>query len=243
MSAVTALQPASERRTLAGPAGRIELLVETPPGPVRGFAFVGHPHPLYGGTLDNKVAATLARAFLAMGWIAVRPNFRGVGASEGVHDNGIGETQDFLYLVDALPRWPQWAARLPDPGAAPCLLAGFSFGSFVAAGAARELAQRGRAPAALVLVGAAAGKWPMPAVDPATIVIHGELDETIPIAEVYPWARASDVAVIVMPGADHFFHRRLTALKGLVMRNVLGTAAAAALAGGPGPAEERTGDD
>jgi alpha/beta superfamily hydrolase len=236
------MKPSSERRVLAGPAGRIEVLVECPPGPVRGFATIGHPHPLYGGTLDNKVAATLARAFLAMGWIAVRPNFRGVGASDGEYDNGIGETQDFLYLIDELPRWPQWEAVLPA-GAAPRILAGFSFGSFVAARAAQELAQRGRAPQALVLVGAAAGKWPMPAVDPGTIVIHGEVDETIPLAEVYPWARGSEVPVIVMPGADHFFHRRLTALKRLVMQNVLGAGPAAALLGAAAPAGERSVDE
>jgi alpha/beta superfamily hydrolase len=237
------MKPSSERRTLAGPAGRIELQVDWPPGPARGFATIGHPHPLYGGTLENKVTATLARALLAMGWIAVRPNFRGVGASEGVHDNGIGETADFLYLIDEVPRWPQWESMRADPAAAPRILAGFSFGSFVAAGAARELTQRGQPPLALVLVGAAAGKWPMPAVDPGTIVIHGEVDETIPLAEVYPWARGSEVPVIVMPGADHFFHRRLTALKRLVIQNVLGAAAAAALPGGAAPAGERSGDE
>jgi len=106
--------------------------------------------------------------------------------------------------------------------AVPLALAGFSFGSFVAAGAARELAAQGRAPQILVLVGAAAGKWPMPEVDARTIVIHGEVDETIPLADVFVWARSSDVPVIVIPGADHFFHRRLTTLKQLVMQNVLG---------------------
>ena len=243
MSAPVATKPSSERRTLDGPAGRIEVLVECPPGPVRGFAYIGHPHPLYGGTLDNKVAATLARAALAMGWIAVRPNFRGVGASEGVHDNGIGETGDFLHLIDALPRWQQWQGLLPDPAAAPRILGGFSFGSFVAAGAAQALAQRGEPPQALVLVGAAAGKWPMPAVDPGSIVIHGEIDETIPLAEVYPWARGCGVPVIVIAGADHFFHRRLALLKQLIIRNVLGAQAAAALAAGSPAAGERSLDE
>jgi len=226
------MQPSSQRRVLAGPAGRIEVLVECPPGPVQGFACIGHPHPLFGGTLDNKVAATLARAALSMGWIAVRLNFRGVGASDGVHDHGIGETDDFLHVIGEVPRWPQWQAVLADPPAAPWLLAGFSFGTFVAARAAQTLVAQGRVPRALVLVGAAAGKWAMPPVPASTIVIHGEVDETIPLADVYPWARASEVPVIVLPGADHFFHRRLAALKGLVVQNVLGAASMAALPGG-----------
>jgi len=238
------MQPSSERRLLAGPAGRVEILVERPPGPVQGFACIGHPHPLYGGTLDNKVAATLARAALAMGWIAVRPNFRGVGASDGVHDHGIGETDDFLHVIGEVPRWPQWEALLPNPAGAPWLLAGFSFGTFVAARAAQTLALQGRAPRALVLVGAAAGKWAMPPVPASTIVIHGEVDETIPLADVYPWARTCEVPVIVMPGADHFFHRRLAALKRVVVQNVLGAAPMAALLGGAAAsAGERSADE
>lgn len=227
------MKPLAERHFVAGPAGRIEVLVECPPGVLRGFAFIGHPHPLYGGTLDNKVAATLARAFLAMGWVAVRPNFRGVGASEGVHDDGRGETEDLLLLIDALPRWPQWAQRGLPPQV-PLALAGFSFGSYVAAGAAQALAQLGRPVEALVLIGAAAGKWPLAAVGPQTVVIHGEVDETIPLADVLAWARGSEVPVIVVPGADHFFHRRLTVLKTLVMRNVLGAAQLADTAPGTG---------
>ncbi len=215
-----ALKPFSERRVLDGPAGAIEVLVEAPASVPLGLALIGHPHPLFGGTMENKVAATLARAFLALGWVAVRPNFRGVGTSAGVHDDGRGETQDFLWLIDELGRWPRWQGQLGRD--ASLALAGFSFGSFVAAGAARELAVQGRAPQVLVLVGAAAGKWPMPEVDSRAIVIHGEVDETIPLADVFVWARVSDVPVIVIPGADHFFHRRLTTLKQLVMQNVLG---------------------
>jgi len=228
------MNPVSERRVIDGPAGRIEVALDVPARPARGFAFVGHPHPLYGGTLDNKVAATLARAFASMNWIAVRPNFRGVGASEGVHDEGVGETQDFLHLVDTVPRWPQWQALPAGRPAAAIALAGFSFGSLVAAKAAQQLAEQGRTAAALVLVGAAAGKWPMPPVPAQSIVIHGEVDETIALTDVFAWARASEVPVIVMPGADHFFHRRLTTLKQLVVRNVLGAEAAAAPASGPG---------
>ena len=221
------MRPISERRTLEGPAGRIECVLERPVGRVRGFAFIGHPHPLYGGTLENKVTATLARAFLALGWVAVRPNFRGVGDSEGTHDNGIGETQDFVFLVEQVPRMAQWKMLLPTP--VPIALAGFSFGSYVAARAAQQLAEQARPVQALVLVGTAAGKWPVPKVDASALVIHGEIDETVALADVLAWARESEVPVIVLPGADHFFHRRLTTLKRLVMQNLAGAAQLATL--------------
>ena len=203
----------SERRLIDGPAGRIELAVDAPDGAPAGLALIGHPHPLYGGTLENKVAATLARAFVSLGWLAVRPNFRGVGASDGSHDHGGGETDDFLHVIDSAPRWlGAYAAKLPRA------LAGFSFGSFVAAQAAARLAP----PAShLILVGSAAGKWPMPAVTAETLVIHGEFDETIPLAQVFEWARPQDLPVVVLPGADHFFHRRLSTLKRLVCEHVL----------------------
>jgi len=237
------VRPISERRNLDGPAGRIECVLERPVGSVRGFAFIGHPHPLYGGSLDNKVAATLARAFLALGWVAVRPNFRGVGDSEGTHDGGRGETEDFLFLVSQVPRLPQWKMLVAQP--VPIALAGFSFGSYVAAGAAQDLAQRSRPVQALVLVGTAAGKWPVPRVDPAALVIHGELDTTIALADVFAWARESEVPVVVIPGADHFFHRRLTTLKRLVVQNLAGAAQLAGAGGEsavPSDAEQGAGD-
>ena len=208
----------TERRHFDGPAGRIEVALDWPPGPVRGLAFVGHPHPLYGGTLDNKVAATLARAFVALGWLALRPNFRGVGASEGVHDHGEGETADFLHLVAHARDWLGAQAPAAD---LPRALAGFSFGSFVAARAARTLAAQHQPVRHLVLVGTAAGKWPMPEARRDTLVIHGERDETIPLADVLNWARPLELPVVVLPGADHFFHRRLGPVKHLVMQHVL----------------------
>lgn len=240
MMRATGPQPATrERCTIEGPEGLIELQIDEPAGRLRGLALVGHPHPLYGGNLDNKVAATLARAFLALGWLAVRPNFRGVGASTGQHDQGVGETRDFCWLVDALPAWPRWQGRLP---AGPALaLAGFSFGSFVAAAAAQSLAQRAAPPPrAMVLVGAAVGKWPMPPVASQAIVIHGECDTTIPLADVLQWARPLDLPLIVMPGADHFFHRRLTLLQRLVVQGLLGLLAADAdgVSSALGPADD-----
>ena len=210
--------PRIERRHLQGAAGRIEVAIDWPPAPPRGTAFIGHPHPLYGGTLDNKVAATLARAFVALGWLALRPNFRGVGASEGAHDHGEGETADFLHLMAHAHELLGAQAPAQD---APRALAGFSFGSFVVARAARTLAAQHQPVRHLVLVGSAAGKWPMPQVRRDTLVIHGEQDETIPLADVFDWARPQDLPVVVLPGADHFFHRRLGLLKQLVLRHVL----------------------
>jgi hypothetical protein len=215
----------TERRHVNGPAGRIEVAIDWPDAPARGIAFIGHPHPLYGGSLDNKVAATLARAFVALGWVALRPNFRGVGASEGVHDHGEGETTDFLHVI---AQAPSWLGALAPAADAPRALAGFSFGSFVAARAARTLAAQHHPVRHLVLVGSAAGKWPMPEVRRDTLVIHGELDETIPLTDVLDWARPLELPVIVLPGADHFFHRRLGPLKQLVIQHVLAADALAA---------------
>jgi alpha/beta superfamily hydrolase len=218
----------TERRHFPGPAGRMEVAIDWPDDAPRGTAFIGHPHPLYGGTLDNKVASTLARAFVALGWVALRPNFRGVGASEGKHDRGEGETADFLHLIAQSREW--LGDRVPSEDA-PRALAGFSFGSFVAARAARTLAAQHQPVRHLVLVGTAAGKWPMPEVRRDTLVIHGEQDETIGLADVLDWARPQELPVIVLPGADHFFHRRLGPVKQLVMQHVLAHEAIAAVRG------------
>jgi hypothetical protein len=150
----------------------------------------------------------------------VRLNFRGVGASIGTHDEGSGETEDFLHLIDAVPQLPAVTPRLPAQ--LPIAIAGFSFGSFVAARAAQRLAASSRAVKYMVLIGAAAGKWPMPNVAREALVIHGELDETIPLADVLDWARPQDLPVVVVPGADHFFHRRLGLLKRLISAHILG---------------------
>jgi len=214
----------SERRIVPGPAGRIEVVLDWPEIPVPvGVAHICHPHPLYGGSLDNKVVSTLARVFSAPGWLTVRSNFRGVGATEGQHDEGRGELDDLMHLIDHVPVLEDVARRLPPT--APVALAGFSFGSFVAAWAAQRLRQRGTDARYLVLIGAAAGKWQMPPVVPQTLVIHGERDETILLTDVFDWALRSEVPVVVIPGADHFFHRRLPTLKQLVTRHLLGAEA------------------
>jgi uncharacterized protein len=199
-----------------GAVGALECALDLPDSEQfaqpRGLALVAHPHPLFGGTMDNKVAQTLARSFLALGYVTVRMNFRGVGKSEGVHDHGQGETDDMALLLTHMRR------QYPE---LPLALAGFSFGTFVQSQLQQRLTAQNdpaQPPAErLALVGTAAGKWPMPEVPANTILIHGELDDTIPLIAVLDWARPQELPVIVIPGADHFFHRRLQHIKNLVV--------------------------
>lgn len=219
---------APERVLIDGAAGAIEVAFDWPAGQAQGIVFIGHPHPLFGGTLNNKVVTTVGRTFASLGWIAARPNFRGVGASAGRHDEGNGETADFLHLISAAPALPEIQVILS--ATAPVAVAGFSFGSFIAAKTAAMLAGSGHAVQHLILIGVAAKKWPMPSVPPQTLAIHGELDETIPLAGVLDWARPQDLPVVVVPGADHFFHRRLGALKRLITAHIRGMPAIDAVA-------------
>ena len=196
---------------LAGSAGALECALDLPDpeeGSPRGIALIAHPHPLYGGTMDNKVAQTLARAFVSIGYAAVRMNFRGVGGSAGGHDEGHGETDDMALLLAHMQ------TQLPG---LPVALAGFSFGTFVQAQLQQRLIAAGTPAERLILVGAAAGKWAMPPVPADTILIHGELDDTIPLAAVLDWLRPQDIVVRVVPGADHFFHRKLQHIKNAVV--------------------------
>ena len=197
------MRPASlQKLSIDGPAGRLEIAVNQPDVPRRGIAVVAHPHPLYGGTLDNKVVQTLAKAFVASGYCALRLNFRGVGASEGVFDEGRGEIEDFLALAD-------YGRRTYGEGE--LAIGGFSFGGFVAAAAAQQLA-----PAHLVLAAPAVGRFPVASVPGNTLVIHGEEDDVVPLKDVLDWARPQSLPVIVFPGAGHFFHGNLVTLQRLV---------------------------
>jgi alpha/beta superfamily hydrolase len=195
------MRATTRRELIAGPAGKIECAVDEPQGAARGLALVAHPHPLFGGTLDNKVVQTLARAFVELGYSAWRPNFRGVGASEGRHDEGRGEVEDLAAVLEF--------TKTEKP-----VLAGFSFGAAMQT----KLAQAIK-PERMVLIGLAVNKFPAPPVPGDTLLIHGEKDDTVPLASVLEWALEQDLPVIVVPGADHFFHKRLNLLRAIVTNN------------------------
>lgn len=205
----------NERKLIAGPAGDIEVFVEEQAQP-KGVVIIGHPHPLFGGSADNKVVTTIARSFRELGCITLRPNFRGVGASQGEHDHGIAETDDLYALY-------QW--MIQQYGSPPFYLAGFSFGAFVITRLAKRLADEGRPAKRLVLIGTAAGyvegarSYTTEAVAPDTIVIHGSKDETVKLDNVLQWAEPLELPVIVVPGADHFFHRRLHIIRNIIARS------------------------
>ena len=196
----------TQRQSIAGPSGAIECAIDVPAGMPRGLAVVCHPHPQHGGTMDNKVVQTLARAFVQLGYTAVRFNFRGVGASQGAWAEGPGEIDDALAVIGAFRTAGQ-----------PLLLAGFSFGAYVASNAAARLASDGAAAERLVLIAPAASRFDMAPVPPDTLVVHGESDDVVPLAAVFDWARPQSLPVTVVPGAGHFFHGQLPLLKSLVV--------------------------
>lgn len=201
----------TEFLTIEGPTGGLELAIDRPADEPRGTAVIAHPHPLHGGTMTNKVVQTLARACVQGGWTAVRFNFRGVGRSEGVYDEGRGELDDLLAVINAMA------------SDGPLCLAGFSFGSFVTSHAAARL-QASRDIQRLVLVGTAASRFevaPVPAeLHTRTLVIHGEQDDTVPLSSVMDWARPQSLPVLVVPGGGHFFHGQLPLLRDLVLRHL-----------------------
>ena len=207
----------TQKSTLQGAAGAIEVALDLPPAgqPPKGVAVIAHPHPLFGGTLDNKVVQTLARAFTQAGWTAVRFNFRGVGATQGVHDEGRGELDDMLAVVASMA-----------PEGALCL-AGFSFGAFVTTHAFGRLNPT-RTVEKLVLVGTSVSRSAAAPIDAAAhfkaIVIHGEVDDTVELSAVMDWARPQSLPVTVIPGGGHFFHGQLPLLKSLVVRHLSSTA-------------------
>jgi alpha/beta superfamily hydrolase len=220
-----------------GVVGQIEMSIDLPDelknNPdflVRGLALVAHPHPLMGGTMDNKVAQTMARAFNQLGYVSVRPNFRGVGATAGVHDDGVGEMEDLLHVTNWMRTplsWNQFEATsqqawVQTANTLPLVVSGFSFGSFVGTHLVQRLAELGCPAERLVMVGSAAGKWVLASVPADTILIHGEVDETIPLIDVFDWARPQELTVQVVPGADHFFHRRLHCIRNIITSAWLG---------------------
>jgi alpha/beta superfamily hydrolase len=197
------------RQTITGPAGLIECAIDAPTeGCARGVVVVCHPHPQHGGTMDNKVVQTVARAFLQWGWRTVRFNYRGVGASEGGWDEGRGEVDDALAVIQSFR----------DPSL-PFMLGGFSFGAYVAAEAAMRLPEEQR-PARMVLVGPSTQRQRMAGVPADTVVIHGEADEVVPLSATLDWARPQNLPVVVFPGVGHFFHGQLGLLKSVVLQQL-----------------------
>ena len=198
------MNPRTEKRAVAGPAGALECAVDAPAGASRGLAVICHPHPLHGGTMDNKVVVTLARAHVQSGWRTVRFNFRGIGHSAGAWDEGRGEIDDALAVTRALRE-----------GDEPLAIAGFSFGGYVASHAAATL----RA-SSLVLIAPATQNFTVAAVPAGTLVVHAEADEVVPLACTLDWARPQALPVVVVPGGGHFFHGQLPLLKELVVRHL-----------------------
>lgn len=197
--------------TLQAGAGRVQAVCDKPQGPSKGLAVVAHPHPLFGGTMDNKVVQTLARACVAADWDCLRFNFRGVGDSEGTYDEGRGETEDLLQLVN------QWPTDMP------LVLAGFSFGAFVACQAVQALWPSARVQK-ILLVGTAVTHFDAPPLPPDaldhSLVLHGETDDTVALSAVMDWARPQALPVMVLPGTGHFFHGQLPLLKSLALRHL-----------------------
>jgi alpha/beta superfamily hydrolase len=194
-----------EHLVVDGPAGALETDLNDPGEPRRGIALIAHPNPVQGGTKDNKVITTLAKTFFGLGYVAIRPNFRGVGASAGSFDQGMGETEDIL----AVTRYAK--ARY---GELPLLLAGFSFGAFVQTRVAQTLPSE-----KMVLVGPAVNRFPAATVPSDTLVIHGEVDDVVPLAAVLDWARPQQLPLVVVPGGEHFFHGKLHILAQIVQRH------------------------
>lgn len=200
-----------QKFSIIGTAGRLEGAAHVSATEPRAIAVVAHPLPTMGGTMENKVAVTLAKTFAELGCVALRFNFRGVGASEGEFTGGDGEEQDLIDVARYAQE--QFGVELP------LLLSGFSFGGYVAARAAHHLH-----PQHLVLAAPAVGRFAMPAVAPDTLVIHGEHDDVVPLADALEWARPLNLPIVVLPQADHFFHGRLTQLHDIVRRHFTGVA-------------------
>jgi alpha/beta superfamily hydrolase len=198
------LNAQTERRALVGPAGTLDCAIDHPAEAPRGLALVCHPHPQHGGTMDNKVVQTLARACVQRGYTSARFNFRGIGASAGAWDEGRGEIDDALAVLAAL--------RAPGQ---PLVLAGFSFGAYVASQVAARLAG-GDAPQRVVLIAPAVVSFTVAAPPAGSLVVHGEADDVVPLSAVLDWARPITQPVVVVPAVGHFFHGQLPLLRTLV---------------------------
>lgn len=208
----------SQTKLISTKSGLLEAVVDQPRNPLenesRGYAILSHPHPLHGGTMENKVVQTMARAFAYAGWTVIRFNFRGVGKSEGTFDHAVGETEDLFNIISELA---------PD---GPISLGGFSFGAAVTCRAVEKLKET-RDIRKIVLVGLAVSRFEAPEIDTKyqldTLVLHGEGDDTVDLQSVMSWAKPQVLPVTVIPQTGHFFHGQLSLLKGLILRHVNST--------------------
>lgn len=199
---------AQHKFSIPSPSGVLHGVVHMPKGAPRAIAVVAHPLPIMGGTMDNKIVTTLVKTFAELGFVALRFNFRGVGDSSGVYDEGNGEVEDVLAVV-------QYAMQ--EFGPLPLILSGFSFGGYVQARAAEQLH-----PQKLVLVAPAVGRFAMPQVPADTLLIHGEMDEVVALGDVMTWARSQHFPIVVVPEATHFFHGNLHQIKAIVSQHFIG---------------------
>lgn len=196
----------TQKFLLPGAAGNIECALDLPESAPLAIALIAHPHPLYGGTMENKVVQTLNRAFASLGYAVARMNFRGVGQTQGKHDDGHGETDDMALLLAYMKQ------EFPS---LPVVLAGFSFGTVVQANLQLRMAAQGER-CRMILVSPTAGKWEPPAVPVDTVLVQGEIDDTILLKDALAWARPQDIPVIVIPDGDHLFNRKLHHLRNIV---------------------------
>lgn len=205
-------RPVSEPLSIAGPAGNIEALLESPAAAAaqgRQVAVICHPHPVHGGTMTNKVVHVLARTCNELGLPAVRFNYRGVGASAGKYDEGNGETDDAVAVIDwAKSRWPD----------AQLWLGGFSFGGAVALRAAirRDTQRLVTVAPAIERIAVDAAKLP----ECPWLLVQGDHDELVDAAATQRWVQtlAHPPELALLPGVDHFFHGRLNELRELVLK-------------------------
>lgn len=193
---------------LSGHAGQLECLLELPDSQFVGIALIAHPHPLYGGDMHNKVVQTMARAFNALGYITVRMNFRGVGLSQGAHDEGKGETDDMKLLLNHVQK------IYPD---LPVVLAGYSFGTYVQSRLCEYLGKIGSTQPKMLLVSTTAGMWTTDTVPLGTVLIHGDRDDMVPLDRLLEWVRPQGHIVHVITGANHFYHRKLQPIRDIIM--------------------------
>jgi alpha/beta superfamily hydrolase len=210
---------------IAGPAGQLEAVLAEPDlARPRGIAVIAHPHPSYGGTMNHKVVHTLFKTLWELGFIAVKFNYRGVEKSEGrrhaTGDSGEDETEDVLAVVETIrERFKSSFEECP-----PLVLAGFSFGGAIQAWIAPRLRPR-----ILIMVAPPVERMGIPPLItgpaqqdvetvPEILIIQGDRDDVVPLKTVLDWAAPQELPVVVVPGAEHFFHGRLHILKRIVQR-------------------------